>query len=306
MQRAVQNGNARLFAERGVTSLPQIGQIDMEKVIPRPTMSATFLRAVEAASGSFPGTFAVCAERLDTGARLTWNETAEFPAASVIKIAVALEVLASCDPDERLAVRDEDKVIGSGVLAGMDAGTFSIRDLLFLALSISDNTATNVLIVRAGLARINARLAALGLTTTRLTGKLIMERGELSPTTAAELITLLRHVATNAPLVALLERTQTASTVGRGLPDSRFPGVDPAAPPLMLAYKTGSIVGVVAEAALVRTATCTYAVALLSDGSGDLRPNHTNIARVVLGDLSRALFEAFTVGEKENRAIPQG
>ena len=293
MQRAVQNGNAGLFAERGVTSLPQIGQIDMQKVIPRPTMSATFLRAVEVAAAAFPGTLAASAERLDTDARLAWNDTAEFPAASVIKIAVALEVLASIDPSELLAVRDEDKVIGSGVLAGMDAGSFSVRDLLFLALAISDNTATNVLIARAGLTAINARLAALGLVTTRLTGKLIVEGGEFSPTTAAELVRLLRHVATNAPLVALLERTQTASTVGRGLPDTRFPGVDPTAPPLTLAYKTGSIVGVVAEAALVRTPMCRYAIALLSKDSGDLRPNHTNVARVALGEVSRAIYETF-------------
>jgi beta-lactamase class A len=260
-------------------------------------MSATFLQAVEVASGAFPGTWAACAVRLDDGARLAWNDTAEFPAASVIKIAVALEVLASCDLDERLAVRDEDKVIGSGVLSGMDAGSFSIRDLLFLGLAISDNTATNVLIDRVGVAPVNARLAALGLTTTRLLGRLITDRGEFSPTTAAELVALLRHVATNAPLLALLERTQTASTVGRGLPDSRFPGVDPTAPPLVLAYKTGSIVGVVAEAALVRTPTCRYAVALLSKDSGDLRPNHTNVARVVLGEVSRSIFEAFTVRE---------
>ena len=61
----------------------------------------------------------------------------------------------------------------------------------------------------------------------------------------------------------------------------------------MLAYKTGSIVGVVAEAALVRTPRFSYAVALLSKDSGDLRPNHTNVARVVLGEVSRAIYEVF-------------
>ncbi|CAN5848799.1 serine hydrolase [soil metagenome] len=259
-------------------------------------MSATFLRAIEEAKDGLPGSFAACAERLDGDERLAWNETAVFPAASVIKIAIALEVLHSLDLATRLRVGDDDKVIGSGVLSGMDAGTFSVRDLLYLSMAISDNTAANVLIGRVGVERINARLAGLGLVATRLSGKLIAGGGEFSPTTAAELVTLLRHVATDAPLMALMERTQTASTVGRGLPDSRFPGVDPSAPPLTLAYKTGSIVGVVAEAALVRTPTCTYAVALLSQDSGDLRPNHTNLARVHLGEVSRAIWETFARG----------
>jgi hypothetical protein len=96
----------------------------------------------------------------------------------------------------------------------------------------------------------------------------------------------------------LMERTQTASTVGRGLPDVRFPAVAAAGghavPPITLAYKTGSIEGVVAEAAIVRAPRATYAIALLSEGSNDLRPNHDNVARVLLGELSRAVHDTFT------------
>jgi hypothetical protein len=93
-----------------------------------------------------------------------------------------------------------------------------------------------------------------------------------------------------------MERTQTASTVGRGLPDARFPAVAEAsaAPPITLAYKTGSLEGIVAEAAIVSAPRATYAIALLSEGSGDLRPNHDNVGRVVLGAISRAVYESFT------------
>jgi len=106
---------------------------------------------------------------------------------------------------------------------------------------------------------------------------------------------LLRHVQDHERLMALLERTQTASTIGRGLPDERFPGVGPTPPSITLAYKTGSIRGVVAEAGIVRTPRATYAVALLSEGSGDLRPNHTNIGRIHLGEISRAIYETLAV-----------
>ena len=275
--------------------------------------------AIERATQELPGSFAVCAERLDRERdreeRLAWNDERVFPAASVVKIAVALEVLCaaaegSLDVAELLVVRDEDKVAGSGVLSPLSSGLrMPIADVLYLAMAISDNTAANLLVDRLGVDAVNRRLAALGLLTTRLDGRIFREGGERSKTTAAELVTLLARVHHReglparacSELLALMERTQTASTVGRGLPDERFPAVAAArgaaasgSPPITLAYKTGSLEGIVAEAAIVRAPRATYAIALLSEGSGDLRPNHDNVGRVVLGAVSRAVYESFT------------
>jgi beta-lactamase class A len=276
-------------------------------------MSAIFRVAIDRATRELPGAFALCARRLDGDAtRLAYDADRVFPAASVIKIAIALEVLCAItegtvDASEHLVVRAEDQVIGSGVLAALAPGLrLPLADVLHLAMAISDNTAANLLVDRVGVADINARLKSLGLVTTRLAGRIFREGGESSTTTAAELVTLMERVhrceglppAACAALVALMERTQTASTVGRGLPDVRFPAVAAAAghaaPPIALAYKTGSIAGVVAEAAVVRAPRATYAIALLSEGSNDLRPNHDNIARVALGELSRAVYDTFT------------
>ena len=316
MQRAVQNGNA-LFAERGVTSLPQIGQIDMKKVIPRLIVTASFLETIERVRRELPGTFAVCAERLDiAGAngdvetRLAYDEHVPFPAASVIKIALALETLCAfeagvLDPSERATLRETDKVIGSGVLRTLGPGLRpSLLDLLDLSMTISDNTAANILTDRIGLPAVNARLAGLGLETTRFRGSIFTAGGELSPTTAHELVVLLRaiHARDGLPgavcdrLLALLARTHTASTIGRGLPDERFPRVAAVTgkPPIAIAYKTGSLEGIVAEAGIVTTKGVTYAIALLSKDSGDLRPNHDNVGRVYLGEISRAVYATFT------------
>jgi len=314
LQRAVQNGNA-LLDERGATSAPQIGQIDMEKVIPRRRMSAIFSVVIERVRRELPGAFAVCAERLDlddaSSSRLAWNEQRAFPAASVIKIAVALEVLCAIeegtvDCAAPIVMRESDKVIGSGVLAALAPGlVLPISDVLHLAMAISDNTAANLLIARVGTSAVNARLASLGLVTTRLRGKIFAaqgESGERSPATAAELVTLLRAIrearaplprAACTKLIALLARTQTASTVGRGLPDERFPGVGAAPPSITLAYKTGSLEGIVTEAAIVTLTNATYAIALMSEGSGDNRPNHDNVGRVKLGEVSRAVYETY-------------
>ena len=309
MQRAVQNGNA-LFEERGATSLPQIGQIDMEKVIPRREMPAIFLQTIERVTRELPGAFAVCAERLDTeGARLASNEERVFPAASVIKIALALEVLCaieegSLDGSSRAMLHEADKVIGAGVLSALEPGLeLKVLDVLYLAMAISDNTAANLLIEHVGTEAVNARLASLGLVTTRLHGRIFVEGegGEHSPSTASELVALLRaiHRAEGLPpracerLLALLARTQTASTVGRGLPDERFPRLGAPPPAITLAYKTGSLEGIVSEAAIVTAPGATYAIALMSEGSGDIRPNHDNVGRVLLGEISRAVYETF-------------
>jgi len=270
-------------------------------------MPETFQIAIERARRKLPGSFAVCAARLDDDRErlqwLGWDRARVFPAASVIKIAIALEVLCeaaegSLDLAELLVVRGEEAVVGSGVLSALSPGLrLPIGDVLYLAMAISDNTAANLLVDRVGVDAVNRRLAALELATTRLDGRIFREGGERSKTTAEELVALLGHVHRRdglperacTELLALMERTQTASTIGRGLPDERF---DPS-PRIKLAYKTGSLEGIVAEAAIVTAPRATYAIAILSEGSGGLRPNHDNVDRVVLGAVSRAVYESF-------------
>lgn len=240
------------------------------------------------------------AEELTTGRTLADNADEPFPAASVLKIALALEAHASLDLGERVVVRDEDKVIGSGVLSALTPGLSpTLGDLVYLACAISDNTAANIVLERTGVDRVNARLEALGLATTRVRGKIFTpDQGELSPVTpreAARLVALIarREAAPAAAcdaVMALLGKTQTASTIGRGLPDSRFDED----PPVRLAHKTGSIAGVVHDVGIVRTADVAYVVALMSKGSDDRRPNHDNVARVRLGEISRSIYEEFT------------
>ncbi len=240
------------------------------------------------------------AEELRTGRVLEQNADETFPAASVLKVALALEAHASLDLGERIPLRDEDKVIGSGVLSALASGLApTLGDLVYLACAISDNTAANLVLAHAGVDRVNARLASLGLTTTRVRGKIFTpEQGELSPVTpreAARLLALVARREAGPPaacdaVMALLARTQTASTIGRGLPDARFDED----PPVRLAHKTGSITGVVHDVGIVRTADVEYVVALMSKGSDDRRPNHDNVMRVKLGEISRSIYEAFT------------
>lgn len=295
---------------------------------------------LEAVARRFEGTLGICCQRLDgSPAAVLESSTLEvsgdelFPAASVIKIAIALEVFCQVDEGdlalaERIALKDADKVVGSGVLAELGPGLApTIGDLVFLAMSISDNTAANLLVERVGVFSVNRRLAGLGLVKTRLSGKILVEetargpaanedygmtpsradddrddgRGERSPVTPRELVRLLGcihrkdglpHGACDA-LLETLGKTQTASSIRRGLPEARFRDRAPA----RLYYKTGSIRGVVNDAGIVATERGAYAVALLSKGSRDLRPTQDNVARVAFAEASRIVYRAMRAGD---------
>ena len=98
--------------------------------------------------------------------------------ASVFKIPVLLEVTSraaagrSSSLTDRLRVRSGRRTTGpTGLSVMLDDVDVSIRDLAYLMMSVSDNTATDVLMEWVGgVAPINARLAGLGLTSTALVG----------------------------------------------------------------------------------------------------------------------------------------
>jgi beta-lactamase class A len=284
---------------------------------------------LEAITRRFEGTLGICAARLDDpNATLAVGADEIFPAASVIKIALALEVFCQVEEgelaiNERVSLKTNDKVIGSGVLAELAEGLNpTVGDLVFLAMAISDNTAANLLIDRVGIFSVNRRLGSLGLTKTRLSGKILVQetksgppevedfgaaaskarddqddgRGERSPITAQELVQLLSCVYRREGLppgacqavLDILQKTQTASSIRRGLPEARFRDRKPA----RLFHKTGSLRGVVNDAGVVATERGSYAVALLSKGSRDLRPTQDNVARVALAEASRVIYRA--------------
>ena len=284
---------------------------------------------LEAIARRFEGTLAVCSTRLDeSNATLEVGGDEVFPSASLILIAVALEVFCQVDEGalalgERITVKSADKVVGPGVLGALAEGLApTIGDLVFLAMAVNDNTAANLLIERVGIFSVNRRLGSLGLEKTRLAGKLFVDetkngppspedfgasaavaredrdsgRGERSPMTARELTRLLTSIhrrerlpaAACEGLLDALSKAQTASAIRRGLPEARFRDRTPA----RLYLKTGALRGVVNEACIVATERSAYAVTMLTKGSRDLRPTQDNVGRAALAEASRVVYRA--------------
>jgi beta-lactamase class A len=118
---------------------------------------------------------------IDGPGRVAFGDTEWVVAASTFKIVVALELFCqaaegSLDPAERVRLSPEQATPGGqGFCIFEDEAEVSLRDLARMMLTISDNTATDVLIRRVSLSRIHARLAGLGLDRIRLVGTIRQE-----------------------------------------------------------------------------------------------------------------------------------
>ena len=153
--------------------------------------------------------------------------------ASVIKLPLVMTLYLDAAAG-RLSLEDRiavgERVSGSGVLRDLhDIDTMSVRDLAFLTLGVSDNTATNRLIELVGAERVNEMLEEWGCRSTRLQRAMFdMEakaRGHENLMTPRETASLLARVVGEAPasepmaaVLALLERNTNTIRLGRYLP----------------------------------------------------------------------------------------
>ena len=183
-----------------LTALPAPAQSRFPAVL-----DAKFQAAVRDAEASLDGVLGIALKDLKTGKTFLLNEREVFPQASSIKIAILLEVFKQAEEgrlklDEFIALEDSRKVAGSGVLfyLGRPSLSLSVRDTAVLMIVLSDNTATNLLIDRVGMAAVNERMDALGLPKTRLRRKMMdlkaAGEGRENVSTPLEMLTLLEKV----------------------------------------------------------------------------------------------------------------
>ncbi|WP_254902962.1 serine hydrolase [Halomonas sp. CSM-2] len=107
----------------------------------------------------FAGDIGVYVQDLSSGEAYRWQADQPWYLASLIKIPVAAEVLGERIPTrERLTLNQSDYVDGAGPTNWHDPGTpISVGYLLEHMITVSDNTATDMLIDRVGLDNVNHR-----------------------------------------------------------------------------------------------------------------------------------------------------
>ena len=254
----------------------------------------------------FSGRFGLYAFDLRRREEIAVRADAVFPSASTIKLFVLRELYRQAEAGvvdlagDCVEMGERDRVIGSGVIKDLTAGlALSLRDAATLMVTVSDNTATNLLIARLGVRAINTGARRAGYSATHLHGLFFRGRGirgsVTSPADTGRLLLSLAHGRelsrrASADMLDILRREQYANIIGRLIP------YDPYAPGRQrwrLASKSGSIRGVRNDAGYVVGPGCRYVISLMSDGCSDDRFNVDNEANLFLAEVAREVHEWF-------------
>lgn len=205
-----------------------------------------------------PGKIGVYYLNLSTGSTFSYNAHEEFLAASIIKLPLLAAVYQEFQEgrlkkDDIIKLASEDKVPGCGVLSMMhDDLEITIADLCSLMISISDNTATNILIKTLGFPALSASFAKLGLKATRLNRLLYdirqKELGVENYFTPAEMGFLLEQIYYEK-LISPEASREMADILANQQINSKIPYLLPS--DTKVAHKTGEVRGVTHDVGII-------------------------------------------------------
>ncbi|WHY88296.1 serine hydrolase [Neobacillus novalis] len=134
--------------------------------------------------------------------RISLNSVEVFPSASVIKVPILIEGLRQAETGKinlnELTTIDK-RVGGSGVLQALSAKvSMTIKDLMTLMITVSDNTTTNLLIDLLGMDSINSTIEKLSMEHTKLSRKMMdfeaIEQGYNNFTSPSDMIKCLKVI----------------------------------------------------------------------------------------------------------------
>jgi len=160
---------------------------------------------ISAADQKLDGVMGIAIEDLTTGQKFLLHADEVFPQASSIKIAVLVELYRQAQSGrvkltDLYTVQASDLVADSYIMSGLTPGItqITLRDLATMMVAVSDNSATNVLIDRIGMANVNVMLDSQGLAKTRLRRKMMdlkaASEGRENVSTPSEMMTLLDNL----------------------------------------------------------------------------------------------------------------
>lgn len=247
------------------------------------------------------GTMGVAIQDLTDGRTLLLNPDTVFTQASCIKVTVLAELYRQDQQSQQGAngkarlsdiytMNTSDLVADSAIMAGLtpEATKLTNRDLATFMVAVSDNSATNVLIDRVGMANVNAMLDSLGLTHTRLQRKMMdvnaAQAGRENLSTPREMMIffadlyqgkLLNKTLTDQYFKQL--STTKASDIPRFIPDD-----------VMIANKPGELAGVRNDIGIVFVPNRPFVIVVMTGYLQHERDGNDGIAKI-----ARAAYEYF-------------
>ncbi len=282
-----------------------------------PQDQQTFTDQIHSLEKSFGGRMGIMAKNLKTGEVLSYKADEKFPTASVTKLPIMVEYFyqaaeGKINPTQKTVLADSNKWGGSGFFQYFYGTTEQqLIDAVLMMITISDNTATNLVIDALGkdhqekLAAVNDRMKALGLKNTRLQNKLMSWK---TKTDSPESIRYGVGVSTPEDMVLLLEKIYKRELVDSAscqqmidiMANQEYNDMIPrllpleTMPDLKVAHKTGGYTGVRGDVGLVFSPRADFALAIFCDQIQDWRDGSENLGVMAAAKAARLVWNHFT------------
>jgi beta-lactamase class A len=257
------------------------------------------------------GVMGVAIEDLTTGKQFFLHENEVFAQASSIKITVLANLFLQAQQGklkltDLYTVQSSDLVPDSDIMGGLTPGVtrITLRDLATMMVAVSDNSATNVLIDRVGMANVNAMLDALGLAHIRLRRKMMdleaAKQGRENISTPREMMTLLEDIYRGK----LLDKESTADffKVLSTNKDSWIPRDLPA--DVKIANKPGSLEAVRNDSGIVFVEGRPYVICVMTAFLANERDGEQAISKISLA--AWRMFDRLSRASEYGRVVSPG
>lgn len=266
--------------------------------------TAALHRVLDSLAAGHRGVIGYAVHNVDTGERLALRGDSTFAAASLIKVSVLVTLYDLIEKgeialDDRLRVLKIDKVPGSGMLQYLHDGLeITVADAAWLMSTISDNTATNLLIDKVAIRRVWQKMESLGLPRSKIHSKSFLRitsvamdssakygLGVTTPNEMAQLFTLLAQGKAVSPgadsaMLRMLEHNAYNEMLGRyveGVP---------------LAHKDGEGDQIRTDCGLFRLQSRVVACVLTNENQ-DRRWLIDNEAQITIARMGQAIVSAW-------------
>jgi beta-lactamase class A len=223
--------------------LPGVVAQQTARAEPAPDVEA-LRRQLDSLADAHRGVVGYIVRDIDGNAELGRRADEPFPTASLIKVPVLVTVFDLVEQgrlslDDRLNVLPIDVVPGAGILQHLHPGiTITVRDAAWLMTTISDNTATNLLLDRIIIRRVWEKMDSLGLPRTRVHSKTFLRSssvamdssvryglGVTTPREMAQLFTLIANGRAVSPAADSVMRDMLAANEDAQLLQRHVSGV---------------------------------------------------------------------------------
>ena len=247
-------------------------------------------KSIEVEMRALKGDVGIVVKDLDMNWEIVCNKDLPIPSASIVKIPIMLsyfyaEKEGRVKLDDKITLTKAQKTDGSGLLKGALAGSkYSIRDLILLMISHSDNTAANILIGTLGIDRLNGYFRKMGLKHTNLSRKMMdfkaRKKGVENYTTPRDMAYIMEQLYYGKFLNKNVSRQALNILASQYIKD-RIPKMLPAG--TVIAHKTGLENGLCHDVGIVYTEKGNFLIVALTRHSyKSARPMKGLISRISL------------------------